>query len=169
MSNYIWTVSAGGTVTAGGTTANNTILITWNTPGPQTVSVRYTNGNGCVAAAATVYNVTVNSLPVPTVSGPASACVTSTGNVYTTETAMTSYIWIVSAGGTINSGGGLNDNTVTVTWVMAGAQSVGVRYTDANGCTAAVATVKPVTVNPLPVISLTGPGAACVTSTACNC
>jgi PKD repeat protein len=164
MSNYIWTVSAGGTVTAGGTTANNTILITWNTPGPQAVSVAYTNGNGCIAAAATVYPVTVNPLPVPAISGPASACVTSTGNVYTTEPGMTNYIWVLSTGGTIASGGGLGDNTITVTWVLTGAQSVGVRYTDANGCTAAVATVKPVTVNPLPVPALLGSAGECVGS-----
>ena len=63
MTNYIWSVSAGGTITAGGTTNSNTVTVTWNTAGAQTVSVNYTNGNGCTAAAPTVYNVTVNALP----------------------------------------------------------------------------------------------------------
>ena len=42
MTNYIWAVSAGGTITAGGT-SNSTVTVTWNTAGAQTVSVNYTN------------------------------------------------------------------------------------------------------------------------------
>ena len=150
MTNYIWAVSAGGTITAGGGLANSTVTVTWNTAGAQTVSVNYTNGNGCTATAPTVYNVTVNPLPVPTIAGPASVCVNSTGNVYTTESGMTNYIWSVSAGGTITAGGGTANNTVTVTWNTVGAQSVSINYTNSNGCTAVSPTVYPVTVNPLP-------------------
>jgi hypothetical protein len=60
MTNYTWVVSAGGTITAGGGTANNTVTVTWNSATTQTVSVNYTNSNGCTASAPTVYNVTVN-------------------------------------------------------------------------------------------------------------
>ena len=63
MSNYIWTISAGGSITAGGN-GNNTVTITWNSAGPQTVSVNYTNANGCTSPTPTVFNVTVNPLPV---------------------------------------------------------------------------------------------------------
>jgi len=59
MSNYTWSVSAGGSITAGGTSTSNTVTITWNTAGAQTVSVNYTNA-ACTAASPTVYNVTVN-------------------------------------------------------------------------------------------------------------
>jgi hypothetical protein len=59
MSNYTWAVSAGGTITAGGTTTNNTVTVTWNTSGSQTVSVNYKNANGCFASAPSVYNITV--------------------------------------------------------------------------------------------------------------
>jgi hypothetical protein len=165
MTNYVWNVSAGGTVTAGGTSTSNTITVTWNTAGAQFVSVNYTNSNGCTAAAATVFNVTVNPLPVPTIAGPASICATSTGNVYTTQAGMTNYIWSVSAGGTITAGGTATSNTVTVTWNTAGAKTVSVNYTNGNGCTAAAATVYNVTVNPLPVPTIAGPATACVTST----
>ena len=58
MTGYLWTVSAGGTLNTGAGT--NSISVTWNTSGPQTVSVNYTNGT-CTAASATVYNVNVNS------------------------------------------------------------------------------------------------------------
>ena len=98
MSNYIWTASTGGTITIGGTLADNKVTVTWNTEGPQTVSVNYTNSSGCVATISTVYNVTVNPLPTPVISGPASVCFNSTGNVYTTEAGMSNYTWTVSAG-----------------------------------------------------------------------
>jgi len=39
MTNYLWTVSAGGTITAGGSTIDNTVTVTWTTTGAQTVSV----------------------------------------------------------------------------------------------------------------------------------
>jgi len=97
-SSYLWTVSAGGTITAGGGTGSNTVTVTWNTPGARSVSVNYTDGNGCTAAAPVVYPVTVNALPVPTITGSAAVCVNSTGNVYTTEAAMTGYTWVVSSG-----------------------------------------------------------------------
>jgi hypothetical protein len=165
MSNYQWVVSAGGTITSGGTTGNNTAIITWTTTGPQSVSVNYTNANGCTAAASTAYAVTVNPLPVPALTGPLSVCVTSTGNTYTTDAVMTNYIWTVSSGGTITGGGTATDNTVIVTWNTAGSQSVSVNYTNGNGCTAATAKTAAITVNPLPVPTITGNTAACVNST----
>ena len=161
MSGYIWTVSSGGTITAG--TGTNAITVTWNAVGPQTVSVNYTNENNCTAVSPTVYNVTVNPLPVPTISGPVSVCRTSAGNVYSTQTGMTSYAWTVSAGGAITAGSGTKD--ITVTWNTAGAKTISVNYINANGCAAAIATVYNVTVNPLPVPTISGPASLCITST----
>jgi hypothetical protein len=161
MSGYTWSVSAGGTITAG--TGSSSITVTWNTAGAQTVSVNYTNGNGCTAATAKTINITVNALPIPTIAGPATACAGSTGNFYTTETVMSGYAWSVSAGGTITAGTGTS--SITVTWNTAGSQTVSVNYTNGNGCTAATAKTNNVTVNPLPVPTITGPAAPCVNST----
>ncbi|MEI6061759.1 MAG: T9SS type A sorting domain-containing protein, partial [Bacteroidota bacterium] len=158
MTGYTWTVSAGGAITAG--TGTNAITVTWNTAGAQTVSVNYTNANSCSAATATVYNVIVNPLPVPVITGSNSVCVNSTGNIYTTQSGMTAYTWTISAGGTITAGAGTN--AITVTWNTAGAQSVSVNYANANLCTAVAATVYSVTVNPLPVPVITGSTTACV-------
>ncbi|MEI7664169.1 MAG: GEVED domain-containing protein, partial [Bacteroidota bacterium] len=47
MTGYTWTVSAGGAITAG--TGTNSITVTWNTSGAQTVSVNYANASGCTA------------------------------------------------------------------------------------------------------------------------
>ncbi len=167
MTNYVWTVSAGGTITAGGTTASNTATVTWNTAGAQTISVRYTNAANCAAATPTVRNVTVNPLPIPTfTTGPTLPCIGSTGNIYTTEAGMTNYVWIVSAGGTITAGGTTTSNTATVTWNSAGAQTVSVRYTNSNSCTAAAPVVRNVTVVALPLSTFTaGATAACIGST----
>jgi hypothetical protein len=161
MAAYLWTVSAGGVITAG--TGTNTITVAWNSAGAKTVTVNYNNANGCSAAIPAGYSVTVNPLPIPAVSGPASVCETSTGKVYTTQPGMTGYLWTVSAGGTITAGAGTN--SITVTWNIAGAQTVSVNYTNANGCSAVTPTGYNLTVNPLPVPAISGPVSVCPAST----
>jgi len=97
--------------------------------------------------------VTVNTLPTPTISGPAPVCATTTTSVYTTEPGMTNYVWAVSAGGLITSDETVPDNSITVTWNTIGTQTVSVNYTNLDGCSAATVTVKTVTVDPLPATS----------------
>ncbi len=160
FSNYTWAVSAGGTITAGGGSINRTVTVTWTVEGPQTVSVNYRNADGCTATLPTIFDVTVNPLPVPAIIGPAAACVNAPGNVYTTEAGMSFYNWTVS-GGTITAGGD-GFSTVTITWTTVGTRSVSVNYVNPSGCTAASPTVLNVTVNPLPVPTLTGPATACL-------
>ncbi len=157
MTGYTWTISSGGIITAGAGT--NTITVTWNTAGAQTLSVNYVDANGCTAATATVKNVTINTLPIPVIAGSSSVCEGSTGVTYSSEAAMTGYIWNVSPGGNITSGAGTD--AVTVSWNTAGAQTVSVSYTDANGCTAGTPTIKNVTVNTLPIPTITGSASAC--------
>jgi gliding motility-associated-like protein len=151
MSNYLWSVSAGGIITAGGTSIDNTVTVTWNTAGLQTISINYTDSLGCSALHPTIFYVTVNALPVPAINGNSIVCEGITGVIYTTQTGMTDYSWNVSSGGTITAGGTPSSNSVTVTWNIAGAQSVSVNYTDTNGCTALHPVVYPVTVTPLPL------------------
>jgi len=76
MTGYTWTISAGGTITAGAGT--KTITVTWNTAGIQNVSVNYANNNNCTASTPTSYNVSVNTLPVPTITGLTSICAGTT-------------------------------------------------------------------------------------------
>jgi len=159
MSGYTWTVSAGGTITAGSGT--NTITVTWSTVGAQTVSVNYANTNGCLALNNTVYNVTVNSLPVPTIAGPNPAC-TGISSVYSTQAGMTAYTWTITAGGSITSGAGTN--AITVNWTTAGSQTVTVNYNNAAGCTAPAPTSYPVTVNTTTVPVITGSNSVCMNS-----
>ena len=160
MTSYTWTVSPGGNIITGGTT--NTITVNWNTPGVQSVTVNYTNASGCSAATATSQSVTVNSLPVPTITGPSSVCAGSVGVSYATEPSMTGYSWTISPGGTISSGS--TSNTISTNWNTVGTQNVTVSYTDANGCTAASPTPKSITVNSLPLPTITGPDPVCAGS-----
>ncbi len=117
-----------------------------------TLTVRNST-TGCVSNTYPI-TVTVNARPVPTITGPASACAGSSGNIYTTEAGMTGYTWIVSAGGTIAAGAGTN--SITVSWTTTGAKTVTVNYTDANGCNATTSTSYPVTVNANPTAVITG-------------
>jgi hypothetical protein len=160
ISNYVWNVSAGATITTGGGSGNNSVTVTWNNPGAQTVSVNYTNSFGCNAVSPTVKNVTVSLSPEPSITGVADICgIPSSGNVYTTEAAMSGYNWSVSSGGIITSGTGTN--AITVTWTTTGAKTVSVNYSLQNGCSAANATVKNVNVHALPVPLITGSAAIC--------
>lgn len=161
MSGYIWTVPSGGTITGGGTTNSNTVTVTWNTAGAQSVSVSYTNPNGCASQTPTSYPVTVNSLPVPSITGPQAACIGSTGNVYSTQPGMSNYIWQVSSGGTITSGGTTTSSSVTITWNTSGSNTVSVNYTTPSGCSALEPTLFNLMVSPRPTPTITGPANAC--------
>jgi hypothetical protein len=148
MTGYIWTISAGGTITAGGTSTSNTVTVNWTTIGAKTVMVNYTNINGCTAPQPGSLGVTVNATPVPTIGSTNNPCVGSTNNIYYTENGMSGYLWTVSAGGTIVSGQGTS--TVDVTWTQLGTQTVGVNYVNASGCPATLPGVYSVFVNAPP-------------------
>ncbi len=161
MTNYVWTVAAGGIITAGGTATSNTVTVTWTTSGAKTVMVNYANGNGCSAVAPVTYNVTVNATPVPTIGSNNAPCVGSTGNMYYTEGSMTNYVWAASAGGTIVSGQGTS--AINVTWTGVGAQWVSVNYNNASACSATTPSVYNLFVNPMPNAagSITGTATLC--------
>jgi|GEM_PF-1209281 len=62
MTSYTWAVK-GGLVTAGGTSTNNTVTVTWNGSGPYSVSVNWVNAHGCTSTGPAEQNVTVTPLP----------------------------------------------------------------------------------------------------------
>ena len=161
MSGYNWTISSGGTITAGLTT--NTVLVTWNSAGAQSISVSYTNGIGCTAANPTSYPVNVTPMPTPTISGPNVVCANASGIVYTTEPGMTNYNWAVSIGGTIVGGAGTN--AITVLWPYPGQRSVSVMYSTPIGCAAIIPTVYNVTINPAAVPTIGSTSDPCINST----
>ncbi|MDD4373952.1 MAG: PKD domain-containing protein [Bacteroidales bacterium] len=162
QSNYNWTIS-GGTITSGSGT--NSIVVNWTTAGSRWVAVNYTDANGCDAATATQYPVTVLPLPTPEITGSSSVCVGATNVQYATDSdaGITDYQWTVSGGGAI-VGSSTNAN-LFVNWNTVGPQTVSVTYTGANGCDAAAPTVYNVTVLDLPAPAITGWDDVCNNST----
>jgi hypothetical protein len=75
-------------------------------------------------------------------------CVNSGYYNYTTEVGMQNYSWSVSSGGVIDYGSGTNQ--ITVSWIVAGNQTVSITYTSPGGCSPANPTILNITVNPLP-------------------
>jgi N-acetylneuraminic acid mutarotase len=114
--NYVWNVSAGGSITDGGTTNSNFVTVSWNSSGAQWVSVNYSNSNGCSALNATVLNVTVNPLPDPAgnISGPTQICIGGSDVVYSVAPInnATGYHWVLPSGAHITNGN--NTNSITV-------------------------------------------------------
>ncbi|MGA3013850.1 MAG: PKD-like domain-containing protein, partial [Bacteroidales bacterium] len=156
MTNYQWTISAGGTITAGGTTSSSSVTITWNTPGAQSVSVNYHDGNGCTASAPTTYPVTVNPLPgVPgIITGTTVLCQGSTGIAYSVGALAntTSYSWILlpATAGTISG----NTMSITINWSAAFTGSANLTVQGVNSC--GVGNLSPallILVNPNPIVS----------------
>lgn len=163
MSGYIWAISTGGTITTG--TGTNSIIVTWHSSGAQWVSITYTNTFGCPAKTPTIKNITVKPLPVITLIGPSPMCANTAKCIYTTQPLKSNYVWTVSPGGTITAGGTSTANTVVVTWLTAGTDSVTVNYTEpSTGCAAAFPTAKMVIVNPLPTPTIKGPTQLCAGS-----
>ncbi len=164
-STYIWELYPGtaGTISGTGTTGT----VDWDADfiGTAKIVVKGNNLNCGAGEASDTLSIDVDVAPDPSLGGPDIVCQGSAGNVYTTEAGMSNYAWNVSIGGTITAGGGINNNTVTVTWDSAGAQTVDVNYENIGGCTAATPTVLNVTVNPLPVPVISGNDTTCQGST----
>jgi PKD repeat protein len=158
MSGYTWGLSSGGVITSELTT--NIINVLWNTPGDHSLTINYTDLFGCTALQAASYPVVIHALPSPTITGATSVCVGSELNVYTTEPNMSSYTWAVSAGGSITSGGGTNDNTIEVSWNNSGSQWVSVNYYNTNNCSAATAVTNNLIVLALPTASIAYPSSS---------
>jgi hypothetical protein len=126
----------------------NVVSVTWNIPGIQAVSVSYSNSFGCTAPNPTNFPVTVNQLPVPTITGTSQLCINAVPSTYSTQPGMVNYNWTVSPGGIIT--GGQGTNAIVVDWTIPGIHNVSVNYTNINGCTSLVPGLFPVTVNALP-------------------
>jgi hypothetical protein len=150
FTNYTWSVTAGGTITNGAGT--NTIQVSWNTAGAQSVSVNYTNSSGCAAPTPTVLPVTVNGVPADagTITGTPIVCSGTMGVLYSVETidnALT-YVWNIPQGATIASGSGTN--TITIDWnSVSGPQTITVYGNNLCG-SGASSPPYAVTVNPIP-------------------
>jgi gliding motility-associated-like protein len=137
------------TATGTWTSADNTVatinpgngLVTGESAGTVLLTYTFTNANGCTSAVST--NFTVNSLPTAaiTANGPTTFC--QGGNVTLTASTGTAYSW--------------SNGATTASIVVSTSGNYVVTVTNANGCSS-VSSPMMVTVNPLPVASITASG-----------
>ncbi|SHN22507.1 hypothetical protein SAMN05444387_4798, partial [Flavobacterium pectinovorum] len=173
MSNYVWGLpGVAGTdyaIISGGTSNDSSVTLRYLTTGSKTVTINYTTvPNSCTATSATSSSATtVNALPTPTFTAqPAASTCIGTSVTYTTQGAMSNYVWgfagTAGTNYTIVSGGTSADNTVTLRYLTTGSKTVTINYTTVpNSCTATSATSSSATtVNALPTPTFTAQPAA---------
>ena len=170
-SGYIWTVpgvlNTDYSIISGGTsTSDNTVTLQWVTTGSQTVTINYTDANGCTATSAASNTTTAHSLPsVSFTSSPGANVCSSTDVTYTTQSGQSNYVWTVPGSLGVDytiSAGGLTstDHTVTLQWLTSGSKTVTVNYNNSNGCDALSAASTTTNVNIRPSATFTSsPGA----------
>lgn len=164
MTNYTWVVSAGGTITGGGTSNSNTVVVTWTAAGSRSVSVNYQNATTCTAAVATSFGVTVSAPPASPspISGLIAPCEASVQSYSVTSVAGVTYTWTVPFGFSILSGQGTN--TISV---MVGANGGDMNVLAVNNCGVGGSATSYITVNPLPAAAgtIAGTPGPCVGNT----
>ncbi len=144
-SDYVWSVSgAEGSdynITAGGIgTSSNTVTIQWLTDGTKTVTVNYSDANGCTGVSPASNTIVLSPLPAPSFTvEPSTPVCLNDAVTYTTESGQLDYDWDIpgteNIDYTITGGGiGAGNNSVTLEWLTSGTKTVTVNYSDANGC-----------------------------------
>jgi large repetitive protein len=117
MTNYIWTVSSGGSIVSGQGTY--TIQVQWNNLGigNQQVSLTYTDKNNCTPNTPTIAIISV--FPYASVATPNRTVISGQTVTFTTEAGKQNYRWYFNLANsdltyTILSGGNVNDNFINV-------------------------------------------------------
>ncbi|MCF8391351.1 MAG: hypothetical protein K9H12_11705, partial [Bacteroidales bacterium] len=145
------TFCAGGSVTLSSNAAASYLWSTGATTQDITVTttssptVTITDGNGCVSLPSAAEAVTVNALPVATITPGGATTFCAGGSVTLSANAAASYLW--------STGATTQDITVTTS------SSPTVTITDGNGCVSLPSAAEAVTVNALPVATITPSGA----------
>lgn len=145
---YSWSIS-NGSITAGAGTRS--ISYTAGTSGSVILAVTVTNGNGCQASSGNT-SVTINPLPVATITSAESVCSNSLGNIATAPDAGpgATYSWSIS-NGSITAGTGTR--SITFTAGASGFVTLAATVSNDNGCQTSSGN-KLVTINPSPIASI---------------
>lgn len=118
------------------TTYNSQATIGSSSSGTRYIAVNYTTPGGCTSPSSSI-NTFFDDPQIPTISGNQFPSCGST-TIYSTESGMSNYQWVVPSGGTVVSGGTVADHTVSIQWGDSSPQNIMVNYTNPNGCTPSV-------------------------------
>lgn len=127
---YTWvlTPADAGTLLPNGTQAS----IAWSPVFTGTATLAVSAANDCGSSALSpALTITVNDIPEPSVSGPATVCLHWEASYETTAVAGSSYAWTVTGGNIVS---GVGTASVTVNWNTAGTGTVKVVETSASDC-----------------------------------
>ncbi len=132
----------------------------------------HSGGAGCDDPICLPVAVTVNALPVCSVSGPVSVCPASTNNSFSGPAGMSTYTWTLSGNGSITAGAGTRTLTVTAAAACNVSFTLSLAVTDGNGCSSSCSHSVSITDNtppsiscPLPVVQIPDPGKTWATIT----
>ena len=157
---YDWTLPVGATITAGANTNNITVNFSGTASGG---GVSVSGVNGCGHGVGTALPISVGPLPVAagSITGTSSLCAGTNSVSYTVPSILnaTGYNWTLPSGASIATGS--NTNSITVNFTT-NALSGNVTVNGTNSCGNGVSSTKVITVNPLPVISVSASGLASV-------
>jgi uncharacterized protein (TIGR02145 family) len=142
--NYSWTLPPGAAISGPGNTTSITVNYGLNAASGE-IWVKGLNKCGDPGDSSFLY-VTAHVPPVPVINGNDTVC-RLTSSVYKTQSGKSNYLWAVSPGGTITSGGTPGCDSVTILWNSTGNQWLTVSYTDTNGCAALNPSQKDIWVN----------------------
>ncbi len=152
-----WVISPVSGFTVGSLTNVSSINVNWTIPGAYTITSTATNpANFCNNNA--VINVVVNQTPILNlIVGPTSICPGSFYTYSVSSNLIGPFVWTTSAGGTVISQMGANNDSVIIQWTGTGPHSITVSQT-VNGCKG-LKTLSPI--NNVPAVSITGPASVC--------
>lgn len=159
---YNWIVN-GGVILSGQST--NTIVVRWSSISNGTIEVTEgVPGSNCVTTV--MESIIIRRVPAPNITGPTSFCQNTTQTYSTPFDSYNSYQWTVTGPGTIISGQGTNQ--ISVSWAGPGSGTVAVTewvtavlpYQSCIG-----SQTRNITVNPNPATPIiTGPNPVCATN-----
>lgn len=144
--NYVWSVSGGGSITGAQGSTSNTINWT-TTGGPYTVSVRASNACGYIDKSVQVTVKAGKPVISGSITGNANPCPGNENYFIATVAGATSYTWAVSGGGNVTP----SQNSATINWLTGGTYTVSVTATNDCGDTTIT---KSVTVKAAPPTSV---------------
>jgi hypothetical protein len=144
-------LNAGGASTYTWNTNANTALITVTPSVNTSYSVSGTNSAGCVSSTSAVTTVTVNSLPVVSITGTNTICSGTSATL--TASGASTYTWNTAS----NSTSIFVSPTITTNYSVSGTNSV--------GCISNTQAVISLSVNSLPMVSISGTNAMCFGNT----